>query len=187
MPHHYAAWFNTTLPHPLYPLAASSNVATAGMEAYLARGPIGQEVLNAITANHIDVHVMDVGPWMQVLPNGSVNILTGDTAGNVARASVPSIQAYSQSTTGSVLAGQALVDEVGSIVLHEGLHALGIGGSRAAELQVRLLQLEHALNRPLATMEQQWVQQVMNATGSYANLPAASNDSRVIAGRVIRF
>jgi hypothetical protein len=72
--------------------------------------------------------------------------------------------------------------------VHEGLHALGIGGSWEAELQVRRLTFEHAFGRVPTLVEIAQMEADMASVGTiYTSLPRTVGQTITLAGRTISF
>ena len=86
----------------------------------MSKSKIGQKIVDAVNANDIDLSLS--------VRNDIPRNLLGVSKGNYGTAYVYNTQSYEQTVL---------------TLIHEGLHAMGIRGSRRAEALVRLAELEH--------------------------------------------
>ncbi|MBD2777514.1 hypothetical protein [Iningainema tapete] len=112
----------------------------------MSRSSIGREVLARVQADDINLVLS--------IRNDVPKNLMGGSSSSLATAYVKNTQGY---------------EETVLTLIHEGVHALGIGGSRRAEALARLAEVSHkggAINR--AAMRQ--VLQDIRSTGAYDHL-----------------
>ena len=113
----------------------------------MSNSEIGQTVVDAVNANDIDLSLS--------LRNDIPRNLLGISKGNYGTAYVYNTQSYDQTVL---------------TLIHEGLHAMGIGGSRRAEALVRLAELEHQ-GIPINKKTIRQVLKEMKNTGGYDHMP----------------
>jgi hypothetical protein len=113
----------------------------------ISKSAIGQYIVDRANAGDIDLALS--------IPNDVPSGLMGISRGNYGSAYVRNTQSYK---------------ETALTLIHEGIHALGVGGSRRAEAIARLAEVQHqggTLDR--ATMRQ--VLQDIRSAQIYDNLP----------------
>jgi hypothetical protein len=123
-----------------------NHLKTGKIVKMMSRSSIGREVLARAQADDIYLALS----IRNDIPQG----LMGRSVGNSAIAYVRNTQSY---------------DETVLTLIHEGVHALGVGGSRRAEALARLAEVQHkggVINR--ATMRQ--VLQDIKSVGAYDHL-----------------
>jgi hypothetical protein len=149
----------------------------AEIAAEMSRSPIGQSVVDAANNNTITLDFRSFHPQPGVLgfrlPNSNTGVIFVE---NAAQYSAP-----------GVVDQAASLRAVGDTAVHEGLHALGLGGSWDAELWVRRLTFEHTHGfRPTATDIAQ-MEADMLAAGPYKSLPKNLNKTIQIGGLTISY
>jgi hypothetical protein len=149
----------------------------AEIVAEMNRSSLGRTVADAANNNTISLDFRPTYPTPGVLGYR----LPGTTTGVIF---VENNAVYSAP---GVVDRAASLRAVGDTAVHEGLHALGIGGSWDAELWVRRLSFEHSWGRVPTAAEIAQMEADMQAVGAYASLPHNVGSTITIDGRTIVF
>jgi hypothetical protein len=141
------------------------------------RSPTGKAVVDAADSDAIDLEFQPFHPQSGVLGHRVPNSNRG----------VVFVENNVQFSAPGVVDRAATLREVANTAVHEGLHALGIGGSWEAELRVRELTFEHNAGRAPAPAEVAQMEADIRAVGTYTSLPITVGKAIQFGGRNISF
>jgi hypothetical protein len=127
----------------------------------MLRTRAGREVLRAVRENRISLTFTN-----EDAPNGN----PGGTRGTTARVYLKVTQRGRSYTVGYVRKSASEAEYAAAIAVHEGIHALGLRGSKRAELYCRLQEMK-LVGFEIDSAVQQETRQFIYREPVYANLP----------------
>ncbi len=157
-------------------LDSTLHFTTAEIVAEMNRSPIGQAIVDAANQDIIDID------WLAFHYDPTLK------GYHVGGRGVTVIENNVEFSSPGVVDTASTLREIGNTAVHEGLHALGIGGSWEAELWVRRLTFEHDIGRVPTPIEVTVMEADMRAAGPiYTSLPQRVGRSVTLGGRTINF